>query len=254
MIDRINWNAASGAVAWAHENRVCFAVPLDGAPINNAILVFSTLANAWAGYDVGDAVKVASGRKFTQGGAVRQGFVSTDGFICQLESGYHDDVGTEDGYITHGPIESLVRTRGYGGRAAGVKRFHRAAWRMRTHHAAYTVTAIQDGHDESQQLASVTEDSVKYRRPYGRDDWNPTNASADFHEPFRESYGLVPPFMVHATSGVTPGLMQDHQQECRMRRAGDYVQLEFRATRGRIELAGATVDAQRVIVSSGTRS
>lgn len=253
LIDRINWTAAASAVAWAHENRVCFAVPIDGATYNNAILVYSTLTQKWAGYDLGDAVKVARALKFSVNGAVRQGFVSTDGFLCLYEDGYHDDTGTSEGVVTHGEIATLIRTRGYGGRVAGVKRFHRAAVRLRTHHAAYTVAALQDGHAESASVATITEDRTKYRRPYGRADWDPTNADDDFAEPYRESYGIIPPIMPGA-SGLTPGILQDHQQEWRLRRQGAHVQIQLASTRGRIEVAGVAVDAQRGMVAAGARS
>jgi hypothetical protein len=253
LIDRVNWNAAAGAVAWAHENRVCFAVPIDGADFNNAILVYSTLAQKWAGYDSGDAVKVARALKFSVNGAVRPGFVSTDGFVCLYEDGYSDDVGTSEGVITHEAIETLVRTRGYGGRVAGVKRFNRAAVRMATHHAAYTVVALQDGYAERLSVASVTEDRTKYRRPYGQAEWDPTNGDDDFATPYRESYAIIPPIMP-GESGLIPGVLQEHQQEWRLRGQGAFVQIELASTRGRIEVAGVAVDAQRGMVAAGARS
>lgn len=254
IIDRINWTAAAGAVAWVHDNRVAFAVPIDGAAYNNAILVYSTLTQRWAGYDSGEAVKVARGLKFTLLGAVRQGFVSTDGFVCEFESGYRDDVGSSEGVITHVPIAASLRTRGYGGRIAGVKKFNRFLCRLRTHHAAYSVSVVQDGVGEREVVDAITEERARYRRPYGRRDWVTTNRDADWLEPFRESYGLVAPFMVHATSGVAPDVMQESQQEWRTRRQGDYVQVEFTSTRGRLEVGGVTVDAQRGRVAAGTRS
>lgn len=254
IVDRINWIAAAGAVAWCHENRVCFAVPIDGSAINNAVLVFSTLTQKWAGYDQSDAIKVARGLKFTWNGAVRQGFVSTDGFVCLYEDGHRDDVGTTDGQITHLPIETLVRTRGYGGRVSGIKRFRRIACRLRTHHAAYTVTAVQDGQNERASVASVTEDPTKYRRPYGKKPWVSTNVNGDWATPYRESYGVVPPIAFHADSGVALGTMQESQEEWRLANEGDSVQIEFASTRGRIEVAGVTADAQRGTTATGTRS
>ena len=58
LIDRINWNAASGAAAAYHNNRLYMAVPLDGSSDNNGILIFDYLAGGWAGYDTGSAIKV----------------------------------------------------------------------------------------------------------------------------------------------------------------------------------------------------
>lgn len=48
-IERINWEAASGAAAVVYDNYLLWAVPLDGASVNNAVLVLDLLAPAGSG-------------------------------------------------------------------------------------------------------------------------------------------------------------------------------------------------------------
>ena len=53
IIDRINWGSASKSCATFFDNRVMFAVPIDGATSPNVVLVYSTLAQTWLGYWTG---------------------------------------------------------------------------------------------------------------------------------------------------------------------------------------------------------
>lgn len=48
-IDRINWSAASGIVGTKYKELALWAVPLDGANSNNAVLVYNGRLGKWAG-------------------------------------------------------------------------------------------------------------------------------------------------------------------------------------------------------------
>jgi len=249
LIDRINWEHAEGAVAIAHDNRVFFAVPIDGATYNNAIIVFSTLRQAWAGYDTGDAISVRSFVRYSYAGAVRVGFVTTTGYVTLYEDGYYDHVGSGDGSIAYRPIASRVRSRGYGGRTAGLKRFQRLTARIRTWNPAFTISVRPDGVLEERTVSSVTRSNTRYVRPHGRADWDPSNAVDDFLEPGREDYATKAEDVKVTTSGgegtVAFDMLQDWEESRRIHDRGHALQVEIASTRGRIEVAGLTVDAIR---------
>jgi hypothetical protein len=52
VIERINYNHVSGAVASYFENRYYLAVPLDSSTTNNAVLVYNFINKAWESVDV----------------------------------------------------------------------------------------------------------------------------------------------------------------------------------------------------------
>ena len=260
IIDRINWEHARNVVAATHENRVYFAVPLDGATDNNAVLVYSTLTGRWAGYDLSQATKVRDFVRFTYGGGVRLGFLSSDGFICLYEDGSRDHTGNADGELTYRPVESVVRTRGYGGRVLGAKRFIRYSARVHTWATEATVTAFQDGYAESSTVQAMAVDPVKYRRPYGQADWDPTNANDDWSTPHREDYAAAvwdDGLKVTDSDGagtIAFGVTQAVEVSRRLADRGAFVQLEFASTAGRLYVAGVEVEAIRGSTSDGTRS
>lgn len=261
IIDRINWEHASGCVAATHDNRVFFAVPLDDAEDNNAVLVYSTLTQKWAGYDLSVATNVRDWIKFTYAGGVRLGFLSQDGFICLYEDGYHDHTGSVAGALTYNPIACTLRTRGYGGRIAGEKRSTRLTAQLRTLNTAGTVQVIQDGHAERRSVHTLTVDNTVYRRPYGRTPWVASNVNEDHDEPYREDYGvdMAGPSGsgVYVTDASGDGTLAfDLMQETELRRAlrerGAALQVEFTTTQGRIEIASVVIDAQRGPTADGT--
>ncbi len=250
LIDRINWQAAAGVVAAAHDNRVYFAVPLDSATTNNAVLVFSTLTQRWAGYDQSEATKVADFVKFSYGGAVRLGFASTDGFLALYEDGYTDHVGDADGNLTYSPIRTVIRTRGYLGRMAGLKRFRRMVAKVQTWNPAYTVDLATDGAFESETRATVTKDRTRYVRPHDAVPWDDSNADDDWETSFREDYSAVADGLKVTDSDGDGTLKWDQLQQAEEEwriggRNGHYLQVEFTSTQGRIELAGLAIDTTR---------
>lgn len=250
IIERINWEHAAGAVAAAHENRVYFAVPLDQSTRNNAVLVYSTLNQRWCGYDTGAAIKVRDWIKFSYGGAIRLGFLSTDGFVCLYEDGYEDQVGDAQGNLSAVPIASQIITRGYLGGVAGNKRFGRMTCRVATWNAAYTVTALADGVGEDRAVLTVDTSNTRYLRPYPKADWDPTNPEGDWDTPWREDYSVCPVDMqltdADGNGTVAFGVLQDAEHVLRLPRiSAHHLRFRFDSTRGRLEVAGIKVDASR---------
>lgn len=251
IIDRINWDHVQNAVAESHDNRVFFAVPIDGAAYNNAVLVYSTLTQEWAGYDSSQAIKVRDWVKFTYAGAVRLGFISTDGFVCLYEDGYYDQIGDSEGNITNLPIASVLRTRGYLGAVAGTKKFFRGEVRIATWDAAYTVTALPNGYNEGRQVKDRDLDNTRYIRPYGKADWDPINEAGDWDTKWREDYALeVDGVQVtDAESGagtVAFDVLQEVEDVWQIPKfQAQATQLEIASTRGRIEIGGIKLESVR---------
>lgn len=246
IIDRINWSAAQNATAAAHDNHVYFAVPLDGASFNNAVLVFSTLTGKWAGYDLSPAIKVRDWIKFTYESVVRLGYVSTDGFLYQLDFGIYDETGESSGEVTRHEIAWRWRSRGYGGRAAGVKHFAELRARIRTHGSQHAVRVVQDGIEEETLLPTRTRTRTKWHRPHGRADWDETNAGDDFNDPWRMDYSWP-----CSATGILPGsglglyLHQETEELYRIRNHGQSVQVEWEGVAGRCEVRAQQVATQR---------
>lgn len=260
IIDRISWEHAANAVAATHDNRVYFAVPIDGATDNNAVLVFSTLTGRWAGYDFSDATVVRDFVKFTYGGGVRLGFLSTDGFICLYEDGYYDHTGDAEGNLVPASITTTVRTRAYGGRTAGNKRFVRYNADLRLWATTASVATVLDGHRERRTVSLLETDRTKYRRPYGQADWDPSNEAGDWDTEHREDYSVdltAQPTQVTDADGAGTlafGVLQATEVGRVLRDRGSSLQLEFQSTTGRLQVAGVALEFIRGRTADGIRT
>jgi hypothetical protein len=250
-IDRINWEYADDVVAGVHDNRVFFAVPIDGSKTNNAVLVYSLLTQAWAGYDFSQATKVKDFVQFTYGGAVRLGYVSTDGFIYLYEDGYTDHVGNEAGQLTYLPIETTVRTRGYLGNTRGNKTGLRASARVLAWEGRFSVKSLPDGFQEEEHVDEILRDSTRYIRPHDKPDWDPVNAAGDWDTPWREDYSLMPDGTqvtdpVTGAGTVAFNVLQETEETWNLKRTRcQHAQLEFASDRGRMELHSVAVESIR---------
>lgn len=58
LIDRINWAEASKIDSVVHDNYVLFAVPLDGSPENNAVIVYDRLLRTFVGLWDGEMMRL----------------------------------------------------------------------------------------------------------------------------------------------------------------------------------------------------
>lgn len=253
IIDRINWEHAEGIVAASHDNRVYFAVPIDGSSVNNAVLVYSTVNQAWAGYDAGPAIRVQSWLKFSYAGSVRLGFVTASGFIALYEDGFYDHVGDPTGVISYTEIASRVRTRAYGGAVAGRKQFVGIETKVATWNPAYTIRIHPDGVGEGELVETVALSNARYERPYGKAAWNSANTAGDWDTPWRQDYALtVGGVQVTDAGGNGTVAFDRHQESVRstwIRANASSVAVEIATTRGRLELQGVALQMQR----AGTR-
>ena len=280
LIDRINWNYASGATAAYHNNRMYMAVPLDDSNYNNAILVYDYLAGGWAGYDTGDAVKVKEFIETAHQGKRRLFFLDTDGFINL----YDDDL-TECGFVDEKPkstvtshanfgllepvqISDEVVTRGYTAGDISSKKWQSAEVQLATNDPSFTINAQFDGPEEDglelTPTGGQTFSRASYDRPFDKADYTESMVNDDFMTKYRQDYSvkllkpaeelvdgevngvdIILPDGVGAGDnvGFDPDLHQQSQNRYRYRGEGRYVQLRVANTNGRAELVGAKVGA-----------
>ena len=256
LIDRINWNYASGASAAYHNNRLYMAVPLDGATENNAILVYDFLVKAWAGYDDGpDVVKVKKFVETVFQGKRRLFFLSTDGFINLYDDdlsvcGFVDEKGSSDGTISIQQVSDEVTTRGYTGNLILSKRWSVAEVQLATSEPTLTVKALFDGANENTKVLTptggLTFDRTKYDKPFHATDFNASMSGDDFFTQHRQDYSVNPDTEIAlptdgSDTGFDPDLHQQSQNRYKYRGEGKYVQLKVENTNGRAELLGAGV-------------
>ena len=201
LIDRINWNAASGSAAAYHNNRLYMAVPLDGSTDNNVILIYDFLMKAWSGYDDGEAIKVKQFVETMHQGKRRLFFLSTDGFInlyddTLTDCGFVDEIADPDnlGRLKINQISDEVVTRGYTAGDIMVKKWKSAELLLATNDPNFVVTTQFEGPEESYLTVTPTDGKtfsrVKYSRPFDRSDFTQSMVNNDFFTKFREDYSV----------------------------------------------------------------
>lgn len=272
LIDRINWNYASGAAAAYHNNRLYMAVPLDGATENNAILVYDYLAGGWAGYDSGNAVKVKRFVETELQGKRRLFFLSTDGFINLYDDdlemcGFVDEVPSSTvstnaafGQVTVEQISDEVKTRGYTAGDISQKNWKGAEIQLQTNDPSFQVKAVFDGPEEDDTTltldsngnpGSKTFSRTKYDRPFDKADFLESMSGDDFFTKYRQDYSVNPTTEIDLPDGVAdgdnigfdPDLHQHTNNKYRYRGQGRYVQFQVTNTNGRAEVVGVKAEA-----------
>ena len=221
LIDRINWKAATNAVAAYHNNRYYLAVPIDGAAKNNAVFVYDFKNQAWSGHDQSDQIGKAGSCStaayknertcvlgsgtwtaetgildmFTFGylGAERLFFLTTDGFISlyddDMYSGDTDEgvdiTNTSNRNITHTNISTEVVTRGYSFGSVDFKQFTQADFQLATNGVVgatgITLTAQFDGVSENSSVLTNEDGTTKYIN-FSRTKYDKPFDKADFVE------------------------------------------------------------------------
>ena len=271
LVDRINWNHSSKAVAAYHNNRYYLAVPLDGSTYNNAILIYDTLNKAWAGYDDGDAVKVKDFVETKHQGKRRLFFLSTDGFVNLYddditECGFVDEIpssttitDSDFGQVTVKDIKDELVTRGYTAGDVSPKKWRSAEVHLSTNDPWFQVKTQYDGPEEDDQelTAAATIDAngyitaggktfsrSAYDRPFDKTAFVESMTNNDFFTQHRQDYSVDPDTeIVLGSNGFDPDIHQKSVNRYRYRGNSRYVQLKVSNTRGRCEVVGAKVGA-----------
>ena len=274
IIDRINWNYASKAVAATYGNKYYCAVPLDDSTENNAILVYDLLQKAWSGYDQGSAIKVKDFIEMEFQGKRRLFFLSTDGYINLYDDslvfcGFVDEVAGSNGVISLEQISDEVTTRGYTANDISQKKWRSAEIQVATNDPKFTVTTVYDGPEENGEslVTDKTFSRVKYDKPFDKADFVQSNINNDFSTKYREDYSVKLADLIvdgdnktEETGGVDlhtnwtgvsepvdtgfdPDLHQSSTNKYKFRGTGRYIQLKIANTQGRLELNTVKVGA-----------
>lgn len=210
----------------------------------NRILVYDTLAQAWAGYDESPGLAVKEMVKLGVGNQTKLYLVSVDGFVYRYEDGTRDAAGSQDGTVAWSEIASSVTTRGFDCEKAGVKRWREIQLEAGTWNPAYAVTGLYDGVNEEVAVGSVTKDRTLYDRPFSAAAYDITNTGDDHDTPYRQDYSVLPGDGLYTrTNGIAPGLMQRAPERWKLRGRGQAVQIEVTSTKGVLEVFGIGVSA-----------
>lgn len=242
LIKRINWTAASGAVAAVHGLYYYLAVPLDGAAVNNAVLVFNTESNQWESFDTwGGAISIddlwvtayqGERRVFAVDKTARQIYVLYEGLTDQLADGDHE-------------ITSVIETRGYstlGWNAATNRNHYRAEFAVATLRPSITITEHTDkaGDERTLTATPVTKNPAKYDL-FNKADYALDNSNNDFDAPGRQDYSV--PDGVFLQGGIPLDQKTESVIRLSTKVRGRWVSYKVTNTRGECDLLGVLTES-----------
>lgn len=248
IIARINWSASAAIRAAAVGNFDYWAVPLDGATANNAIIVYDREQQAFAGYDTGVAVKEFL--IFPWMGVDRLWILTTAGYIGLYEEGSSDQTAAG----SFAAIAGEFTTRGYALRSKlGRVRAEEITLQLSTWNPRFSLSAIMDGVNESRAIATnKTRDRTKYDRPHTAARWDAHNTNNDHDTPYRQDYSVaLTGNDFNLGSGVSFGRAQESTERYHVPAGarGQTVQFQLTSDRGRVSCHGVaieTVEVERV--------
>ena len=242
-IDRINWLYADAACALTHGRFYYLAVPLDGATVNNAILVYDTTTSQWQGYDTFDAGAGLNISRFhvtdlrNRKTAFLLDFVN--GKIHAMNQGLEDEIG---GTIYQ--IAGLVRTRGYVCQSNEIKRQQHALFEFETHNPRLTIQALNEGIGEARTLTTnLTRSRTVYNR-HGQGTHDITDP-ATHAKPGRQDYAILTTDAMTTVSPVIPARKQTWQAAFPLNSYGRHVSFEITTNQGYCALKLAQTEAKR---------
>lgn len=245
LIDRINWQAASGAVAAVLGEYVRFFVPIDGSTRNNCAIVYNAATDVIEGYDTWP-------ESFMADEVVKTIYMGQDrlfavdkekGSIYVLDEGKSDFIrvpGTD--VISEYEIEDVIETRGYstlGWNAATRRDFKRVEIGVSTWAPSIVVTELTEraGDERGLNVTPITKSRTEYDT-FGRKNWTPTNENDDWGTPGRQDYSLTTD-----TTGFllgADGIDFDRQQAANLRFStkarGKYISYRIANSQGRCDV------------------
>jgi hypothetical protein len=272
--DRINWAAAGGATVQLVGKYLYLAVPMDGASVNNAVLVYDVHTQQWQGIDIygptskAETATLRDEREFSMsspgsfvygrssravdrralqplqlmrlpyGGRTVPVLIDATS-VTLLEQGLVDRTLAGIEY----PIRWEVTTRGYMLGSLSPKRPLTAGIAVATLGASLSIEALTDGPEERQPLATkVTRDRWRYDA-HGVPDFNGSNASGRFNEPRRQDYSAyVGDGLRVGTAGLLLNEFQEWPCEYPIRQGGRWVSLRLVSEEGAVIFRSVEVE------------
>lgn len=239
LIDRINWKFANRATAVVFGDYYYLAVPLDGAEVNNAVLAYNTVRDAWEGVHEWPGVQIDEliltdfdNRKHPYAVDLAAGRV------LRLYDGLEDCIGD-----TPHAIAWEILSRGYTANATEQKLFRRGALPAETWDGAFTVSVEMDGVLEAKTVLSKTLRNTKYF-VFDVADYDASNANDDHSTARREDYAvkLSTPFVPF--TGVVPGRFQAFNHRLPIGRRGRWMSVRISGTRGAARISGLQIECE----------
>jgi hypothetical protein len=245
IIDSINWTNAAGIRAEARRERVYFAVPLQNATRNNALLVYNLVTTAWESVDtfgdpnfrIDDLIKtnyIGERRLFAIDRA--------QGLVLVLEQGRSDLMGATTAFEHQ--IQFAVLTRGY--RGVGPRNnFPRVGIDLASWNPQFSVEAFVDGSNAKTLVSNRTKDRTKYET-FGAPNWDPTNRADDHATARRKDYSVgfqtpVNGFML-GNNGIQLERPQESTERFDVGMFGRYCQFRFENNAGTIGIRSVILE------------
>ena len=249
IMDRINWGYASAAAATTDGRRAYFAVPLDGATHNNAILVYNIINSVWEGYWEADFLDVLQFARSRYAGELAIFWIqgTTAGEALARGSLFHLSKLWEDMlYSNPQPIPDMITTRGYLLEDMDGKKGVRLQLLQRTWNPSYTVTAIAHDGSEVVLVADQTKDRTVYYQ-FGVTPYVTTNVNDDHGTEGREDYSVVTQegtlVLVPGSNGLDIGRHVTKVERFDIRRPlGVFFQLRMESGQGRVIQKSITLE------------
>lgn len=269
IIGRIHWKYAHLACAAFYDGKFYLAVPLDDATVtnaagtyvgvNNAVLIYDFTNGAWQGIHAGKNILVRDWLQFKWAGKPRLGYLSNDGWVLIWNHTFNDMVRMEPDGNMQAEIETELVTRGYSfpqsetgdakqGAANRIKQLGEGIAGLNTWRPNFGLEVIQAGArwnpmnpDAVRLVQNRTKSRTRYKKPFGKAPWDPTNVNDDWSDPDREDYSVdtsVPDGGIILGSGVDFEQHQETSQPIRLKGRARWAQIRVTNTQGRVEVKG----------------
>jgi hypothetical protein len=253
-INRINWEAADKIRAVNNGEQVVWFVPLDGATVNNAALVWNAATQEWESSPDVWSPDAGIGRTIERWNLqIDQAYVMNYQGHASI---YAIDAGTRTVYVLYArgaltdqlvqgeqEIDYLMEPRGYatlGWNAASRRDNQRMEIGLETWRPNIDITELTESQgDERELVAGLTKDRTHNTR-FATPDYDPTNANDDFFNPGREDYSVVLPAegILLGQNGIALGLKQRWIQPFALRARAHWFSYRVRNTQGYCAVTG----------------
>lgn len=257
LIDRINWSAASGAVAALAGEYAYFFVPIDGETRNNCAIVINGVTGLIEGYDTWDEESTfrVDDLKVTLYNGERRLYAldKTAVRIYVMYEGKSDFIYNPDTEVTtEFQISDVMETRGYatlGWNAATRRDFKRVELGVSTWAPSMTVTELTEtaGDERALNVTPITKSRTEYDT-FARKDWDPTNINDDWETYGRQDYSILADDTgFDPGSGIDPDRKQASTLRFATKARGRYISYRIENNQGQADVTSLLVE------SSGTQ-
>ena len=258
-VDKINWTVADQMrLAW-WDDRLYWAVAINGAAQNNAMFIYDFRTSAWAGIDQGPSICPKEFFYAMYCGVERLFFLGNDGYTYMVEEFSHgDQVGNalSPAGVEWSPIVTSFDSRGYKTDDDTWLRWKRAKLVLATLNANYSVSVSTSGARSAKTVISNRmQDRTQFLKPFDAQARDESNSGDDFNAENRADYALVlPEAGFYCGSGIGLSTYQEFTRTVSVRSTiGRFVQVHITNAAGRLKIKsigphakdGAQIDGEK---------